>query len=227
VDAAMNMFRGTIFHAGIDATTKYPEAVEVIREIRLKTMVDTLYGPQLFTGKADVVVVKRIENGTAYCKVIDYKTKKSIEHSLVSPDRKHQMQINMYAHLVEKELPAYLTNNYIGLNGEKAISLASVDVVVDEVEIVYLDMKKVRRFTSAGSLQVKGKRTSTSPLLYEYITLEPISLLPSDIVEDWVRTRIEEKINAKQVLPDILEGDAAWVCSFCSVKQVCMEIGNV
>lgn len=217
VDSAMNMFRGTIFHAGIDATTKYPEAVEVIREIRLKTMVDTCYGPQLFSGKADVVVVKEIRDGVAYCKVVDYKTKKSLDHSLTSADRKHQMQINMYAWLVRVAM-----RNHI-YNPPRPVD----NWYVDELEIVYLDMKKVRRFTSAGPLEARGKRTSINPLTYETLQLEPINLLPGSTVGKWVASRIEEKIRAKEVLPPILEGDAAWVCTYCAVRDRCMEVGNV
>ncbi len=170
-----------------------------------------------------MIVVKRIdglgEEGeylgltpTIHIKVVDYKSTNDIGHDLTEAKLDHQLQVNMYAWVATSELPAQ-----IGWPGAK--------VVIDELEIVYVSMKKVRRFTSAGPRTTKGKMIQRRPPDYADLVLEPIMLL-SD-VEGLVRSRIEERIRAKDELPDILEGDEAWRCDFCPVNALCMSTGNV
>lgn len=210
----------------------FPEGsvVATVREKRLKTTVETKYGTQLISGKMDLVVVKRVEDEiispkyvnldedvyerVAYCKIVDYKTKK-VEHSLVKPDRKHQMQLNIYAWLVENTLLDLDTPQLKGVDR----------VVVDELELVYIDMGKCRRFSSEGEMVVNGvKRKGAREA--EKITLAQINLLDMQTVEAWVVSRIEQKIQAKTTLPSVEDalyqsGNDASFCFFCPMKEVC------
>lgn len=207
----------------------FPEGsvVATVREKRLKTTVETKYGTQLISGKMDLVVVKSIDEvpvnafntlRTARCKIVDYKTKK-VEHSLLKPDRKHQMQLNIYAWLVE--------NTLLDLDIPQ---LAGVDrVLVDEIELVYVDMGKCRRFSSDGEMVVNGIKHKGAREA-EKITLAQINLLDMQTVEDWVINRIEQKIEAKTTLPskeDALyqSGNDASFCFFCSMREACESAG--
>jgi hypothetical protein len=143
---------------------------------------------------------------------VDYKTKK-IEHALTEPDRKHQMQLNIYAWLVENTL---LDLGVKELEGVERVR-------VDTLELVYVDMMKVRRFTSAGEMEAKGiKRRGAAEA--EMIRLSPICLLEMKTVEGWIRGRIEDKIRAKEVLPPRLEGDEARFCTYCPMYEQCYAL---
>jgi CRISPR/Cas system-associated exonuclease Cas4 (RecB family) len=219
IDQAWPMVRGNMIHALMEKAS-YPHAVATVREKRFATTVMTKYGPQPFTGKADLIVVKSVEsvNGvpTLHCKVVDYKSKNEIKHDLTSALLDHQLQVNMYAWLSQKCL---LDTVDLGFPPEAV-------VVVDELEIVYCSMQKVRRFTSAGQLQSPGKMITRNPRTNEMLTLEPITLWPPDKTERFIAAKIEERIDAKEVLPPILEGDAAWRCNYCPIKDYCYGLGN-
>lgn len=212
VDQAYPALRGNMIHALMERAT-YPGALLVIREHRFSQTVMTKEGPKPFTGKADVVVVKSIRDGVIYVKVIDYKSTGEIGHDMTEARMSHQLQINMYAWLATQELPALL-------------ELPNHIVVVDELEIVYCSMKKIRRFTSAGSRQTRGKRKTVRPLSYEQITLAPLNFWSIHKTGLYIRHKIEERLDAKVKLPDILEGDDAWLCNYCPVFAVCHQIGN-
>lgn len=215
VDQAYAMFRGNMVHSLVEKS-RYPGATAVIREQRMKTTVDTRYGPQVFSAKPDIIVVKEIKpvSREVFIKVVDYKSTGDIRHDMLEAKMDHQWQVNMYAWVASRVLPDVL-------------DLPGAQVVVDEVEIAYFAMRKMRRFTSAGERQTKGKRLSVSPLRYETITLRPLMLLPMPAVGAFVRGKIEERIEAKEELPDILEGEQAWRCNYCPVRELCYRIGNV
>lgn len=239
VEQGWPALRGSMVHALMERTT-YPGAVQVIREQRLATTVMTRYGPQPFTAKPDLVVVKSIENlhavygdaqvedGTLvegpstikvpltriHVKVVDYKSTGEIGHDLTAAKLEHQLQVNMYAWVVQQCLADVL-------------ELPGADIVVDEVEIVYCSMKKIRRFTSAGERQTRGKMQTRSPRTYASLTLEPIRLWRMNATGRYIARKIEERIAATEVLPDILQGEDAWLCEWCAVRQLCYEIGNV
>jgi hypothetical protein len=127
-------------------------------------------------------------------------------------------------------------------------------VVVDELEIIYTDLKRVRRFNSGVTLVDRGAELKPSGLehlyedlydytgrtgknrtlrvvehkgkFYERLELEPIDLLPHDDMTDWITQRIEQKIDAKTQLPPPLEPPADWVCNYCQVRDVCFKLAG-
>lgn len=201
--------RGTLIHNGIENIGRHP--LPVLKEQRIVTMVDTKYGPQEFSAKADCVVVvsdKTVrKKRTVHVKVRDYKTKGEIGHDFVAPEREHVMQVNMYAWVVQRNAATLFGPN--------------TEVVVDELEINYLGSNKPRRFTSAGPLQALGKKPRNGE--QEYLTLESITLLPMERVERFIRARIERRIAERNAgLPPVLEGDDAKWCFRCPVQQACI-----
>jgi hypothetical protein len=221
VDQAYPAFRGNMVHALMERTT-FPGAVQVIREHRFALTVMTRYGPQPFTAKPDLVVVKRVDydetmKATLHVKIVDYKSTGDIGHDFTAAKLEHQLQANMYAWIVSRCL----------LDVVELPEAEDVEIVIDEVEIVYCSMKKIRRFTSAGERQTRGKMRTRKPATYESITLEPIRLWDLGKLHRYIIRKIEERIAAKTTLPDILEGEDAWLCDYCPVKALCYEIGNV
>lgn len=215
VKHAYPMTRGHMVHALMERAD-YPGVVATLREQRLTTVVDTKYGPQRFTGKPDVVVITSVERGdqpefTYHAKVIDYKSKNEIGHDLTQAQREHEVQVNLYAWLVGKSLLPYVTQE----------ADARSVVVVDEVEIVYCDMKKVRRFTSAGPLLTEGKMLTRRPPTYAPLSLAPLDLKDPEWCEHYVKRRIEWMIAAKGNLPPVLGPDDAWKCPRCPVREAC------
>lgn len=219
VDQAWPLLRGTMVH-GMMEGYRYPGAVGVIRETDMQITVETAYGPQQFAGTPDLVVVNRLEeteNGTiAYVTIVDYKSTGEIKHDLTAAKRDHVRQVAFYAYLVKRWLPAHHVDTRL-------------QVVVEEVQIVYMDFKKVRRFTSAGTLQTKGKRLNrTRPYQYETLELAAIPLYSDDLIERNLRQMIEAKLGAREVLPPAYEpGDEEyWRCAYCPVQQVCAELSE-
>lgn len=218
------LHRGHDIHHYLEMLDFPPGSVVcTVKERRLTSVVQTAYGTQTISGKMDLVVVKSLEEEVdaegnisyvAYAKIVDYKTKK-VEHSLTAPDRKHQMQLNIYAWLVE--------NTLLDL-GVKQLGGVS-RVVVDELELVYIDMGKCRRFSSAGEMRGKGiKRRGAAEA--EVLNLEQIYLMEMKDVEAWVVQRIEQKIEAKTVLPpkqEALErgGNTDEWCWRCPMLEAC------
>lgn len=213
VEQAYPATRGNMIHALMEKAT-YPGVPLVVREHRYETTVMTKYGPQPFSGKADLVVVNQIRNKIINIKIIDYKSIGEIGHDFTEAKQNHQLQVNMYAWLVSQQLP-----DLLGLHG--------FEVVVDEVEIIYVAFKKKRRFTSAGELRRRGKRLTVRPLTYATITLKALPLWPIKATGKYIASKIEERLDAEVTLPPILEGDDAWLCNYCPIFDVCHQIGNV
>ena len=215
VDHAYPLTRGNMVHALMEKS-RYPGAVMTIREERFKTTIETSYGPQTFSGKCDLAVVTQIDEDEeghqtlAHVNIVDYKTTSKIGHDKLRAEDEHIWQINMYAWLVTKVLPA---------------RLGHVAVVVDGLEIEYFAMEKSRRFTSAGPLQALGKRLNKRPPYeYETLTLAPIPMYPLDQVEKAIVRRIEQRIQAKEVLPPILPDEERWRCLRCPVFEHCYSL---
>lgn len=229
VDRAWAATRGTIMHARLETLPRAPGVIGEIREIRLETTIDTKYGPQVVKGKSDLIVVQDVDDSEVgisvvdehvvegqpvmRIKVVDYKSKGEVGHDLTSPDRRHIMQINIYAWLASKALPT-------------ALGRPELKVEVAELEIFYAGMNKPRRFTSAGPLVTKGKMISRRDGTYEDLILEPIPLKPLDETEAWVVRHVETVIEAREFLPPPLEGKAAEICQFCPVRQVCEDLAR-
>src|SRR5439155_16789992 len=141
------LVRGTMIHSILEHSGEVEGYERTLREIRLRTTIQvdeadepieqdfnptvTKWEPgqEIFTGQPDLLLLNKRR-----VKVVDYKTT-TIDHSLIGPYRSHVMQINMYAWLVRRCLPAIL-------------DVESVEV--DELEILYLSQQKTRRFTPAG-----------------------------------------------------------------------------
>lgn len=212
LDTAYPMARGHMVHALMESSP-YPNAIASIREQRQTAVVETRFGPQAFSGKPDLVVIKELvhnvrgEQPEFYytAKVVDYKSTSEIGHDLTEAKREHQIQVNLYAWLVGKLL-----------------LVEALPVVVDELEVIYADMKKVRRFTSAGPLQAKGKMTRRSPKEYETLDLAPIRIKDAAWCERYIRHHIERREGAKGTLPPVLEGEETWRCYRCDVYDACL-----
>ena len=221
VEQAYPATRGNMVHALMEKA-RYPGAVKVIREKRFATTAMTKYGPQPFTAKPDLIVVQDMymaETGPnpvwkIHVKIVDYKSTADIGHDMTEAKFEHQLQVNMYAWVVSQCLPDFL-------------ELPGAEVVVDAVEIVYCSMRKIRRFTSGGPRVTKGKRKTLKPLTYEPLTLQAIKLWTMPQMGRYIARRIETYIDAREVaLPNILEGDDAWLCNYCPVFALCREVGN-
>jgi hypothetical protein len=219
VEDAWPLVRGQMVHALMESK-EYPGTIGVIREMVFMTEVPTRYGVKKFYGQPDLIVVKRKETTghplgaqetTYYVKIVDYKSKSDIGHDLVAPIKEHAMQINMYRWVVERELAKHLKRN--------------VRIVVDELEIFYADMKKPRRFTSAGKLQTRGKMLTRSPRTYATLDLEPLPMWPIEDIEAWVVRKIEEKISSMyEELAPVLPEEDRWRCAKCPVREVCYKL---
>ena len=208
VDWSYPMFRGNMVHALMESTT-YPDAYMTIREQRLTTLIDTKNGPREFTGKPDLIVVKSCEDGVIHIKVVDYKSKSDIGHDLVEAAVDHQIQVNLYAYLAAQRLPRF----------DVFALIPGLTVVVDELEIVYADMKKVRRFTSAGWLSARGKRIGRTGSNYEALALQPIRIKDMQWCHGFIRNRIERREGL--TLPAVLPEDEVWKCNRCPVFDMC------
>jgi hypothetical protein len=227
IDSAWSAMRGTLMHARLEDLPKAPGSLGEIREIRLETTVQTKYGPQVVRGKSDLIVVQGVEEPesdvllqvvgqdgeTMRIKVLDYKSKAEIKHEMVSVQRNHQRQVNMYGWLAAKALP-------------EALGRPGLKVEVAELEIFYAGTNKPRRFTSAGPLVTKGKRISVHPLEYEDLVLEPIVMYPLDQIERWVVQQVESVIAAREYLPPPLEGEDAVICQWCPVRTYCEQLAR-
>lgn len=205
--------RGHMVHALMEKT-RWPGALMTIREHRFETTVMTSQGPKPFSGKSDAVIITRIEDGVAYCVVVDYKSVGEIGHDLIAAKPQHQWQVNMYAWMVEECLPAYL-------------NLPTVKrAVVEELVIEYCSMKKSRLFTSKGWRKTRGKLLDRKNWKYATLDLEPIDLYPTSATYRAIQGRIEARLKAEQVLPPVLEEPEDWVCAFCPVRETCERLAK-
>ena len=266
VKQGYKLVRGSIVHKGLSQEPPYPGVLGVVRELRMKAPINTRYGEQVFHGQADEVVLLRIDRigmGHAYAesdqltwknvlhvKIVDYKTRSEVGHDLIAPDKRHVHQVNQYAWLVKKFLPAWLHSYWEDENGEPLeeyvdhlflapnfpVTLFNIDeVVVDELSITYMDMKRPRTFTSKGFLYDQGKQLGDringhwvrrTPIEHEELELEPIHQFKDKFTESLIRKGIEEQIEAEQLLAPPLSGsDAEYMCRSCAVRQVCYDTG--
>lgn len=224
VQSSWPLVRGTMIHAILENSGEVAGYERTLREVRLQTTIqvdnreetieqgfnptDTSWvpGQEVFTGQPDLLLL----TGNRV-KIIDYKTTE-IEHTLLSAYRSHVMQINMYAWLVKRCLPAIL-----GVES----------VTIDELEILYLSQKKTRRFTSVGALKDRGKLLDRKSHTHEMLTLETIPLLQDEVTEAWIVKRIRERKQAEHILPEILTGEKAKLCYGCPVKEKCYVLARV
>jgi hypothetical protein len=222
IEADFPLWRGNMVHALMEKAPDVPGTRGPLKEMRFSTEVQTRYGTKRFTGKPDLISVLREEvdqaegdeepASTFYVQVVDYKSTGKIEHADTAPKRNHVMQVNIYAWLVRRELPKVLQK--------------TARIVVEELEIIYVDMQRTRRFTSAGTLEARGKRLNrTPPYEYETLTLDAVPVLSDAVVEAWVVKHIESRIQAtEEKLPPPLTGEAAWLCRFCPVYTLCHSL---
>lgn len=221
IENAWPLLRGSMVHALMEnEATAYPGVLLPIREVRLSTTVSTAYGTFQFAGKPDVVVILDIsQDKVAYVDIIDYKSTNEIKHEKLAASPEHQMQVNMYAWLVHRELPAYLADEN---NWPVGISPYLVDrVEINSLQILYADMKRTRLFISDETRKDKGKLINRNPREHETLTLEPIHRLEADEIEQWVKMRIEDMERGKEGLPQMLPEDSRWMCVRCQVKDAC------
>jgi hypothetical protein len=222
------LVRGHMVHALMEGA-RYPGALNYTREKRMRYSIPTKYGPQLFTAKPDLLVVLRVDSETtppiAHFKVVDYKSKNGIKHELTAVTYENSLQVNMYGYIasqnpaIHSERGKYLgqLSDILGLPGD-------TEFVVDELEIVYVDMARVRTFSSAGWRTDTGKRLNRSqPYEYETLNLEPIRLWSPEKVGRFIARRIEERIDAKTHVPacEYADTEKDYLCNYCPVSNLC------
>ena len=253
--------RGSIFHNGISQEPAPPGTLGVVRELRMLAPINTKFGTVDFKGKPDEVVLLRVEeyvqvDGTLpvkhrlHVKITDIKTTSEIGHDLIAAGKTHVEQVNAYAWLVKRFLPAWISKQaalwaggwevegmdleHLYLN--RGVVLPQIDeVVVDELSIVYIAMDKPRTFTSLGFLEARGKMKGEMrdghwrrdvPNAWETLELEPVHEFGTKFTESLIRKGIESQIEAETMLAPPLTGDKArLMCGSCPVKQQCCEIG--
>jgi hypothetical protein len=224
--------RGTMIHAILEKAGDVSGYEQTFREITLKTSIqidseevqleqnfnptdqEREVGAEPFNGTADLILVKSTlpalirQKKQAYIKIVDYKSSE-IDHSLVSARPEHIMQINLYKWMAKR-----CADQFLG----------DVDVLVDELEIIYLSQKRTRRFTSAGPMRDRGKLVDRANKIYEPITLAPIPVVEDSKVEEWLIRRIKERKQAESILPPILTGEKSRMCWYCPIREKCFEL---
>jgi CRISPR/Cas system-associated exonuclease Cas4 (RecB family) len=210
IDDSYPLTRGNMVHAMMEGAA-YPYAIGVMRERRIWVDVETKHGVAKFGGKPDVVVFKgRDEDGRLLAKVVDYKSKVEVTHDLVAAQDDHVAQVNMYAWLVSQVYSAEY----------------GAPVVVDELEVMYCGLNKPRRFTSAGTLETRGKMLTRSPKTYATLTLAAIPLWPLEKTALAVRRRLTRLLSPRNGLPERLPEEKQWMCNSCPVNKVCWAKEN-
>lgn len=193
VEGAWMLYRGDLFHAGLKEEPAPPGTLGVVRELRMHSPIETSRGVQVFSGQADETTLLSIEHVThlvepdehiLHVKIVDWKSKNDIPHSMLEADWKHVYQINEYRWLAEKVLLAYLkgwkenvpdhldARLYMGtpediqrLTGAETVDFSTItSIVVDEIAIVYLSSSKTRTFSSETFLYARGKMLGESTL---------------------------------------------------------------
>lgn len=209
IDSLWPTIHGRAIHALLERSRYYPGLMDVIREVRLVTTIDKYslaasgeFPPATFTGKPDFIGLLREEDGTVFAKIVDYKSTKYIRADFTDPEmddytNKHVLQLNMYRYLVERELPTVI--------GKR--------VVVEELELLYLDPTRTVRFSSAGNIEYGRK------------VFKAIPMYPLEQVEQFIIETIEKKRAADITLPDPLPNyPVHWACKRCSVRSLCRQL---
>ncbi len=210
---AWNALRGTMAHAMLEMIDNpAPGVLREVKEMRFETTLQTRYGPKKLVGQPDLIEVLFENDEKLVVKVTDWKSIKEIAHDFLDAKEAHQKQVNMYAYLLAKALP-------------DALGQPGLEVVVDELEIVYFDMAKVRRFTSKTELADRG--AILSPRSAErYRVLHLGSLVLKSVAEmethitEWMETAIEAEIE----LAPIRTGQEAALCNYCAYKRACFAL---
>lgn len=253
IKAMYKPVRGSIFHQGLEHEPPPPGTFGVIRELRMSSVIDTVYGEKKFWGKADEITLLSVEEGMLHVKITDLKTKSEVTHELIEAEYEHVIQINMYAWLIKKFLPTYLHSwrgytdvfelegdgdEHLFLNPNWPITLLDIDeVIVDELSITYADMKRTRIFTSRGFLYdsgkirgeigIDGRWRRTYPIEHDELELAPIHMFANSYIESKIRKGIEEQIESETLLAPPLTGvDANIQCGSCPVRQACITLGK-
>jgi len=247
VDDAYPSARGTIMHGGLANLGCPAGALGVLRELRLFAPIMTRYGEQPFSGQIDQILLMRIEEGTLYVRLTDFKTKNDVPNNLIEPEKRHLYQINFYRWLVTQVLLEYLKEFDARRNpsavlhwgdGQDVSLLHSITaVVVEELNISYMAMSKQRTFTSSRIITTRGKiRGETGedgkwhqlhPREYEDLELAPLHMFSLSYSERLIREGIERQIEGGQELAAPLIGeDAQLMCPRCPVKEDCITLGK-
>nr|WP_281278987.1 PD-(D/E)XK nuclease family protein [Thermosporothrix hazakensis] len=211
--ARWHSLRGTLSHSFFEAAPPSPGVLRAIKELRLSTEVETWYGTVRFSGKPDLIEVLE-DSDRIRVKITDWKSISDIPHTMCEAKKEHQDQINMYAWLTRRCLP-------------EVLGRPGVPVDVDELEIVYFSMNRVRRFTSKGPLVGRGKqRYPRSSGEYEELELAPIELYPPEVIEGLIIWGVEEAIEARESdsPPEPLSGVEARLCDFCDLQRECVSL---
>lgn len=207
-----NALRGTMAHGFFENAPLAPGVEFEITEERLETTIETAYGPQTFVGKPDLVEVLYSDDAKIVVKLTDWKSTKEVGHDFIEAKEDHQKQVNMYAYLLAKALPEYL--NRPGL-----------EVIVSELEIVYFDMGKVRRFTTRCSVIDRGKML-TPRAAGRYAELELMQMKQKDLefMHDFIATLIEDAIEARDNLAPAYTDEKARLCPYCPFVIECTAL---
>lgn len=212
VEHAWASVRGTLIHSGIEQVP-YPDEKHVIREARLSTTVNTAYGPQKFSGKADCIIVHYLGDDGIEIDVWDWKTREFKSGEQIAADRNHQAQVWMYAWLAVQTVGHWWDD--------------VVPIKVRSANIAYISSSGCRIFTSLEQPVANVTRGRGANRHKEEMPLEAIRTQDLDKVGRLIRSLIEAKIRARTELPDMLEGDAAAYCFRCPVYGACRVRGNV
>lgn len=206
--------RGTMAHGFFEHAPLAPGVAFDITEERLETVVKTAYGPQKFVGKPDLVEVQYADDQKIVVKLTDWKSTKEVGHDFVEAKEDHQKQVNMYQYLLAKALPGYLKK-------------PNVQVIVDELEVVYFDMGRVRRFTTKCSLVDRGKLLAPRAAQnYAQLDLAQMVLRDLGFMEDFIATLIEDAIEAEVDPAPPYEGDKARLCPYCPLLDSCQKLAK-
>jgi len=185
-----------------------------ITEVRMETTIKTAYGPQKFVGKPDLVEVLYLDDEKVVVKLTDWKSTKEVGHAFVEAKEDHQKQVNMYQYLLARALPEYLKK-------------PNIQVIVDELEIVYFDMGRVRRFTTKCSLVDRGKLLAPRAAQnHAPLELAQMKLRDLDFMEDYIASLIEDAIEAQETPAPPYEGDKARLCPNCPLYDACQKLAK-
>lgn len=204
--------RGSIAHKFFEEAGLSPGVLWELAEKRMTVELPTRYGPQKFSGKPDLIECLMEDGDQIWVKLTDWKSKRDIGHDFVAVSADHEKQVNMYSFLLQECLPGILKRPTLSVN-------------VVELEIVYLTMNKVRRFTSAAALKDQGKLLRPySAEQHEEIELIPVSLRSHEEMRERIIAWIEDTIEAQTKLYPPLEGEAARICSYCPFYSECGKL---
>lgn len=245
VKSAYRMVSGSIIHEGLAHEPAPPGTLGVVRELQMNTPINVDGEEHTFHGTFDELTLLYAEDGKVHVRLVDFKSKSDVPHSLVEPNKEHVYQINSYAWMVQRYLPGWLNGceGYEDDGGEhcdhlflNVTNMPRIDeVIVDELMIVYLDLSKTRIFTSKTFLYTEGKQLGDYvdgkwkrryPIEHEQLELAPIPHFSNSFIESKIKKGIREQLESEVVLAPPLTGSRAeLMCRSCAVRSVCIEVG--